>query len=68
MATKRKFEHEITLLAFDADKQLVDIVETCRHFASHFARAWMRSADVHFFAAVAPGPLAGVPVDMRRVR
>lgn len=68
MATKRKFEHEVTLLAFDADRQLVDIVETCRHYASHFTRAWVtRNADVHFISALHPGQSFGFG-SLRRIR
>lgn len=50
--------HEITLIAFAKDASgvsLFDIVETSRHFASHFARKWVRSPEVYAISAIAPG-------------
>ena len=54
----RKVEHEITLLAFakneDGTISISDIVETSRHFASHFARKWVRDPEVSHFKAYRP--------------
>lgn len=56
---KNKVPHEITLLAFtrneDGTLSVLDIVETSRHWASHFARRWLRDPEVHKFYACAPG-------------
>lgn len=51
--------HEITLFAFTRDAEtglfsVADIVETSRHFASHFARRWVRNPEIFAMAATAP--------------
>lgn len=77
---KKVIPHEITLMAFtrndDGTLSVLDIVETSRHWASHFARRWLRDPQVATFAAAAPGtpwpkfqppPIAsGVPFDGRK--
>lgn len=54
----RKVEHEITLVALtrheDGSKSIVDIVETSNHFASHFARGWLRDRNVTAIATRRP--------------
>lgn len=60
----RKVEHEITLIAVGRDAEtgkrvIRDIVETSRHFASKFARGWMRDPEVTEIGAGAPGAQFG---------
>lgn len=55
----RRVHHEITLLAWTRDAEtgdwcLLDIVETSRHFASHFTRKWMKMAEVKAISALRP--------------
>jgi len=62
-------EHEITLLAFDANGQVEDAVWTSRHYASHFARRWRRDTKIASMAAIAPGvPIAGCASLKRELR
>lgn len=52
--------HDITLIAWATDMDgmtsILDIVETSYHFASHFARKWVRpGCEVTHISACAPG-------------
>lgn len=54
----RKVPHQITFIAFtmheDGTRSILDIVETSFHYASKFARGFMRDPMVSSFQACEP--------------
>lgn len=68
----RPVPHEITMFAYHrdpdtGDRAVFDAVWTSNHFASHFARRWMRDPQVTAIGAFAPGPI-GVTYDRTQIR
>lgn len=69
----RAVEHEVTIIAFDANGDLVDIIETSRHYAYRFLsrlrrNVWGDAKPATTVAVLPPGtPLSGATANRKPV-
>lgn len=59
MPSIRKVQHEVTLVALvrneDGTRSIIDIIETDNHYASYFARRWLKDPEIAAIGTRAPG-------------
>lgn len=69
----RAVEHEVTIVAFDANGDLVDIIETSRHYAYRFLsrlrrNVWGDASPATTVAVLSPGALlSGAAVNCKPI-